>query len=116
MAICPGRTVGQDNWDDVFCFVRYRLCRSDRHWKSRVQVRSGMWAYAGAARRRIHNATVFPRRPSGHHPRRRQARHARILQIESSHSLVSQIDQKRVIRWNHYSVVRFIMDKRIIRL
>ena len=46
------------------------------------QVRSGMGAYAGAARRRVHLATVLSRHPSDHRPGRRQARHARILQIE----------------------------------
>ena len=35
--------------------------------------RSGMRAYAGAARRRVHLATVLPRPPSGHRPGRRQA-------------------------------------------
>ena len=44
----------------------------------KIQVRSGMGAYAGAARRRVHRATVLPRPPSGHRPGRRQAR---ILQI-----------------------------------
>ena len=44
-------------------------------------VRSGMGAYAGAARRRVHLAAVLLRPPSGHRPGRRQARHARILQI-----------------------------------
>ena len=43
--------------------------------------RSGIGAYAGAARRRVHLATV-PRPSSGHRPGRRQARHARILKIE----------------------------------
>ena len=47
-----------------------------------VQVRSGMGAYGGAARRRVHLATVLLRPPSGHRPGRRQTRHARILQIE----------------------------------
>ena len=45
------------------------------------QVRSGMGEYAGAARRRVHLATVLLRPLSGHRPGRRQARHARILQI-----------------------------------
>ena len=40
-----------------------------------------MGAYAGAARRRVHLAPVLVRPPSGHRPGRRQARHARILQI-----------------------------------
>ena len=44
-------------------------------------VRSGMGAYAGAARRRVHLATVLLGPPSGHRPGRSQARHARILQI-----------------------------------
>ena len=43
--------------------------------------RSGMGAYAGAARRRVHLTSVLLRPPSGHRPGRRQARHARILQI-----------------------------------
>ena len=38
-------------------------------------------AYAGAARRRVHLVTVLLRPPSGHRSGRRQARHARILQI-----------------------------------
>ena len=42
------------------------------------QVRSGMGTYAGAARRRVHLATVLLRPPSGHRPGRRQAH---ILQI-----------------------------------
>ena len=32
-----------------------------------------MGAYAGAARRRVHLATVLPQPPSGHRPGRRQA-------------------------------------------
>ena len=43
--------------------------------------RSGMVAYDGAARRRVHLATVLLRPPSGYCPGRRQTRHARILQI-----------------------------------
>ena len=42
---------------------------------------SGMGANVGAARRRVPLATVLLRPPSGHHPGRRQARHARILQM-----------------------------------
>ena len=52
------------------------------HCPKIVQVRPGMGAYAGAARRRVHLATVLLRPPSGHRPGRRQARHAHILQIE----------------------------------
>ena len=40
-----------------------------------------MGAYAGAARRCVHPATVLLRPPSDHRPRRRQARHAHIIQI-----------------------------------
>ena len=40
------------------------------------KVRSGMGAYIGAARRRVHIAMVLLRPPSGHRPGRRQARHA----------------------------------------
>ena len=40
-----------------------------------------MGAYAKAARRRVHLATVLLRPPSGHRPGRRQARHARIFHI-----------------------------------
>ena len=43
----------------------------------RGQVRSGVGAYGGAARRR-----VLLRPPSGHRPDRRQARHVHILQID----------------------------------
>ena len=45
------------------------------------QVRSGMGAYAGAARRRVHLATVFLAPSSGHRQGRCQARHAHIPQI-----------------------------------
>ena len=45
-----------------------------------VQVRSGMRAYAGAARRRVHLVMVL-HPPSGHRPGRHEARHAQILQI-----------------------------------
>ena len=45
-----------------------------------IKVRSDMGAYAGAARRRFHLATVLLRPPSGHRPGRHQARHAHILQ------------------------------------
>ena len=38
--------------------------------------RSGMGTYAGAARRRVHLATVPTQPLSGHRPGRRQARHA----------------------------------------
>ena len=47
----------------------------------RYQVRSGMGACAGTARRRVHLARVLFRPPYGHHPGRRQARHACILQV-----------------------------------
>ena len=45
------------------------------------QVRSGMGAYAGAARRRVHLVTVLLRPPSGHRSGRRQSHYASILQI-----------------------------------
>ena len=45
------------------------------------QVRSGTGAHSGAARRRVHLAPVLLRLPSCHRPGKRQARHARILQI-----------------------------------
>ena len=48
---------------------------------SYTQVRSGMGAYAGAVRRRVHLATVLLRSPSGRRPGKRQDRHARIPQI-----------------------------------
>ena len=43
---------------------------------------SGMGAYAGTARRRVHLVTILLRPPSGHRPGRRQARHALILLIK----------------------------------
>ena len=43
-----------------------------------------MGAYAAAARRRVHLTTVLPRPPSGHRQGRRQARNARILQIDDA--------------------------------
>ena len=64
----------------VISIVRIR-CLSDSDSTTHVQVRSGMGTYAGAARRRVHLATVLLRLPSGHRPGRHQARHARIIQI-----------------------------------
>ena len=58
-----------------------RILAPQRKQKALYNVRSGIGVYAGAARRRVHLATVLPRPPSGHRPGRRQARHARILQI-----------------------------------
>ena len=49
--------------------------RGDGMRKIALANRSGMGAYAGAARRRVHLATVLPRPRSGHRPGRRQARH-----------------------------------------
>ena len=46
-----------------------------------LSYRSGMGAYTGAACRRDHLVTVLLRPPPGHHPGKRQARHARVLQI-----------------------------------
>ena len=45
-----------------------------------MHVWSGVGTYAGAARRRVHLATVLLQPPSGHRPDRRQARHVHILQ------------------------------------
>ena len=67
------------------CYIHEELvvlvleCKKARRLSG--QVRSGVAAYAGAACRRVHLATVPLRPPSCHRPGRRQARHARILQI-----------------------------------
>ena len=45
------------------------------------QGRSGVGTYAGAARHRVHLATLLLRPPSGHRPDRRLARLVHILQI-----------------------------------
>ena len=58
-----------------------------------IQVRSGVWAYAGAARRRIHFGMVLLRPPSGHRQNGRQARHARILQI-GLHLVIARVDAR----------------------
>ena len=53
-----------------------------KKWNRTVgKVRSGMGAYAAAARRRILLATVHPRPPGRHSPNRRKARHAHTPQI-----------------------------------
>ena len=59
-------------------------------------IRSGVGAYAGVARRRIHLATVFLRAPSGHRQGRRQARQARILQI-GLRLVIAQADARLVM-------------------
>ena len=69
----------------VFMFNNLKMEQNDEFlgWIiiTKGQVRLGMGAYAGAARHRVHLATVLLRPPSGHRPGRRQARHAHILQI-----------------------------------
>ena len=55
-----------------------------------MQVRSGMGAYAGAKRRRVHLATVLPRTRSGRR-QARQARHARILQLGIYYALAINV-------------------------
>ena len=79
---------------------------SDRRWpvnEETGQVRSGkaksgqVWGtYTGAARRRVHLATVLPRPPSSHRPGRRQARHAHILRIDLR-LVISQADARPVM-------------------
>ena len=49
------------------------------------QMRSVVWTYDEATRRRVHSATVLLRPPSGHRPGRRQARYTSILQIRRHH-------------------------------
>ena len=50
-------------------------------WLVSLDVGSGIGAYARAARRRVHLATILLRPPSGDRPGRRQDRHAHIPQI-----------------------------------
>ena len=82
--------VGQWRWISQFFYNRRNLPWSSllRPGKMSItfvcrlyQVMSGMGAYAGTARRRVHVATVLLRPPSGHRPGKRQARHVRFLQI-----------------------------------
>ena len=74
-------------WSLITCLWRsiwltlHMFRPSRRMLSAHCQVRSGMGAYLGAARRRVHLATLLPRPPSGYRPDRRQARHAGILQI-----------------------------------
>ena len=56
-----------------------------------------MGTYAGAARRRVHLATVLLGPPPGHRPDRRQARHARILQI-GLRLAIAQTDARSAMR------------------
>ena len=75
-----------------------------------LQVRSGIEAYPGAARRRVHLATVLLRPPSGHRSGRRRARHAHILPIgfhltqPSRHGPAPLGSQQDMIRWMGFSV------------
>ena len=59
--------------DEVYSTVQLLLSHGAAKF---IQVGSGMGAYAGAARRRVHLATVILRPPSGHRPGTRQARHS----------------------------------------
>ena len=87
IASCAGSIVTCYSLSDCWRIPRYRRkipeISGNPGWYvvTNGQVRSGMGAYAGTARRRVHLATVLLRPPSGHRPGRRQARHARILQI-----------------------------------
>ena len=48
---------------------RWRVVTESPNFDTAVSLlKSGMGAYAGAARRRVHLATVLPRLPSGHRP------------------------------------------------
>ena len=62
-------------------FVRVSRLTDVNTFSFTIQVRSGLGAYAGAARRCVHIATILLRPPSSHRPGRRQARHTHILQI-----------------------------------
>ena len=65
-------------YSNVHCVCRVLVgVAVGRTISSNGQVRSCVVAYAGPTRRRDHLATVLPRPPSGHCPRRR---HADILQ------------------------------------
>ena len=65
---------------------------------SEQRVRSGMGAYAGAGRRRVHLAAVLLRPPSGHRPSRRQAHHAHIFHESLSMVRSSDLDEKEFDR------------------
>ena len=56
-------------------------------------VRSGVGTYSGAARRRVHLATVLPRPLSDHRPGRRQARHAHFYWYFTRSKDVIQFDE-----------------------
>ena len=63
------------SYEDIIVFqsgVNIEVIQSGQVWYG---------AYAGAAQRRVHLAMVLLWPLSGHRPGRRQARHARILQI-----------------------------------
>ena len=51
------------------------------HQRRSAHVRSGVGAYAGAARRCVHIATILHRPPSAQRPDRRRARYAHIPQV-----------------------------------
>ena len=63
---------GHSPFDDVRCLVKSYV------WNTAGHVRSGIGAYARAARRRVHVAMVVPRHPSCHSPSRRQARPGKV--------------------------------------
>ena len=62
------------------------------------QIRSGqLWgAWAGAARRRVHLATVLLPLPYGHRPGRRQARLGEFLQALDIYSIAYASKKKKV--------------------
>ena len=78
----------------------------------RHKLRSGMGAYTGAARRRVHLAMELLRPPSGHRPDRRQARHTHILQI-GFRLAIAQADARPVM---HVSLRRTPSDAFVKRV
>ena len=82
----------QDYFSQQFVLVHCKAIFSQKRYQ--VRSGSGTGAYAGAARRRVHLATVLLWPPSGHRPGRRQFSHA--LQIGLRLAIV-QADAKPVM-------------------
>ena len=73
-------TIVKSTLVSMFAILKYLFC-SIKNWGAVPLFRSVMNAWAGAARRRVHLATVLPRPPSGQRLGSRWARHAHVPQM-----------------------------------
>ena len=83
---------GFSDIEDRFRLYKTSMNRARKLLRLIRSGRSGMGAYAGAARRGVHLATVLLRPPSGHRSGRRQARdRMRLIEIQYMVRVISRV-------------------------